>query len=71
MVRAYFQLLEAERLREVTEKNVTLDREQLDNAQAKFQNGRLTKNDVAEVRMFVERLPQKPNVIFARVSPAT
>jgi tetratricopeptide (TPR) repeat protein len=33
-------------------------------------NGRLTTNDVAEVRMFVERLPQKPNLIFARVPPA-
>jgi tetratricopeptide (TPR) repeat protein len=34
-------------------------------------NGRLTTNDVAEVRMFVERLPQKPNLIFARVLPAS
>jgi len=32
-------------------------------------NGRLTTHDVAEVRMFVERLPQKPNLLFARVSP--
>jgi outer membrane protein len=51
VVRAYFQLLEAERLREVTEKNVTLDREQLDNAQAKFQNGRLTKNQLLVVQV--------------------
>lgn len=34
-------------------------------------NGRLTTKDVAEVRMFVERLPQKPNLIFARVLPAS
>jgi tetratricopeptide (TPR) repeat protein len=32
-------------------------------------NGRLTTTDVAEVRTFVERLPQKPHIIFARVSP--
>lgn len=34
-------------------------------------DGRLTTNDVAEVRMFVERLPEKPNLIFARVLPAS
>ena len=33
-------------------------------------NGRLTTNDVAEARVFVERLPPKPNLIFATVSPA-
>jgi|GEM_PF-4548980 len=29
-------------------------------------SGRLTTRDVADVRTFLERLPQKPNVVFAR-----
>jgi outer membrane protein TolC len=54
VVRAYFQLLENERLREVTETNVTLDREQLANAQAKFQSGRLTKNELLVVQVALQ-----------------
>jgi outer membrane protein TolC len=54
VVRAYFQLLENERLREVTETNVTLDREQLANAQAKFQSGRLTKNQLLVVQVALQ-----------------
>lgn len=54
VVRAYFQLLENERLREVTEANVTLDREQLANSQAKFQSGRLTKNELLVVQVALQ-----------------
>ena len=59
VVRAYFQLLEGERLREVTEKNVGLDREQLENAQAKFQNGRLTKNELLVVQVALQAAVQE------------
>jgi tetratricopeptide (TPR) repeat protein len=34
-------------------------------------DGRITANDVAAVRVFVERLPEKPNLVFARVSSMT
>jgi outer membrane protein len=54
VVRAYFELLENERLREVTETNVALDREQLANAQAKFQSGRLTKNELLVVQVALQ-----------------
>jgi tetratricopeptide (TPR) repeat protein len=33
--------------------------------------GRLTKKDVADVRMFIERLPEKPNLMFASVFPSS
>jgi outer membrane protein len=51
VVRAYFQLLENERLRDVTEANARLDREQLANAEAKFRRGRLTKNQLLVVQV--------------------
>jgi outer membrane protein len=51
VARAYFDLLEAERLREVTEQNVALYREQLANAESRYQNGRLTKNQLLVVQV--------------------
>ena len=51
VVRAYFDLLQAERLREVTEQTITLDREQLANAQSRFESGRLTKNQLLVVQV--------------------
>jgi len=51
VVRAYFELLEAERLREVTEQNVALYREQLANADERFRAGRLTKNELLVVQV--------------------
>jgi outer membrane protein len=51
VVQAYFGLLEAKRLREVTEQNVALYREQLANAQSRFANGRLTKNQLLVVQV--------------------
>ncbi len=51
VTRAYFDLLEAERLREVTEQNVALYREQLANAESRYQNGQLTKNQLLVVQV--------------------
>ncbi len=46
VVRAYFDLLEALRLREVTEQTAAVYREQVGIAQERYRNGRLTKNDL-------------------------
>ena len=51
VVRSYFDLLETQRLREVTEQTVALDRQQLANAQSKFDNGRVTKNELLVVQV--------------------
>ncbi len=51
VVRSYFALLETQRLREVTEQTVALDRQQLFSAQAKFDAGRLTKNELLVVQV--------------------
>jgi outer membrane protein TolC len=53
VVRSYFQLLEAQRLREVTEETLAVDRQQVETASARFRNGRVTKNDqlVAQVAL--------------------
>jgi len=50
-VRAYFQHLEALRLREVTRQTIALYRRQLDDAQTRFDAGRVTKNDVLVVQV--------------------
>jgi outer membrane protein TolC len=46
VARTYFDLLEALRLREVAEQTVALYRKQLAIAQQRYENGRLTKNDL-------------------------
>jgi outer membrane protein TolC len=46
VVRAYFDTLEALRLREVAEQTLRVYREQLDIARNRYENGRLTKNDL-------------------------
>jgi len=51
VVRAYFELLEARRLGEVADQNVTLYRRQLNDADSRFQNGRITKNEVLVVQV--------------------
>jgi outer membrane protein len=51
VVQAYFGVLEAKRLREVTEQNAALYREQLANAESRFANGRLTKNQLLVVQV--------------------
>jgi outer membrane protein len=54
VTRAYFDLLEAQRLREVTEQNVALYREQLANAESRYQNGQLTKNQLLVVQVALQ-----------------
>jgi len=51
VIRAYFQLLEAQRLREVTDQTIALDRQQLADAQSRFDAGRLTKNELLVVQV--------------------
>lgn len=59
VIRAYFQLLEAQRLREVTEQTLAAEREQLDHAQARFDAGRLTKNDLLVVQVTLADAEQR------------
>jgi len=46
VVRAYFRLLEAERLRDVTRETIAVEHQHYDTAQDRFSAGRLTKNEV-------------------------
>ena len=59
VIRAYFQLLEAERLREVTAETISLDRQQLANAQHRFDSGRLTKNELLVVQVALLNAEQR------------
>jgi len=59
VIRSYFQLLEAERLREVTTQTIALDRQQLANAQNRFENGRLTKNELLVVQLALRNAEQR------------
>jgi outer membrane protein len=52
-VRAYFDLLEAERLRNVVRESLAANRQQLENAQQKFDAGRVTKNELLVVQVTV------------------
>jgi outer membrane protein len=58
-VDAYFNLLQAERLREVTEQTIALNHEQLDNAQLRYDNGRLTKNQLLVVQVALRDAEQR------------
>jgi outer membrane protein TolC len=51
VTRAYFGLLEAQKLREVTLETQTSKRTQLSNAQRRFDEGRLTKNELLVVQV--------------------
>ena len=51
VIRAYFQILEAERLAEVTGQTIATDRQQLANAEQRFAAGRLTKNELLVVQV--------------------
>jgi outer membrane protein TolC len=53
VVRSYFELLEAKRLRGVTEQTIRLQRQQLANANSRFESGRLTKNELLVVQVAV------------------
>ena len=59
VVRAYFRLLETERLREVTRETIAVDRQQLANAQERFSAGRLTKNEVLVVEVALRNAEQR------------
>jgi len=58
-IRAYYALLEAERLRAVTEQTVGVDREQLATAKARFDGGRLTKNELLVVEVTLRNAEQE------------
>jgi len=59
VVRSYFALLEAERLREVTRQTIATDRQQLENAHRRFDAGRLTKNELLVVDVAVRNAEQR------------
>jgi outer membrane protein TolC len=59
VVAAYFELLQAERLREVTEQTIALDRTQRANAETRFRNGRLTKNELLVVEVSLRDAEQR------------
>ena len=58
-VRGYFAVLEAESLRVVTEQRVAAQRQQLANAQSKFDAGRLTKNELLVVQVALRNTEQE------------
>jgi outer membrane protein TolC len=58
-IRAYFGLLEAEHLRTVAEQTVAADRQQLATAQARFDAGRLTKNQLLVVQVTLRDAEQE------------
>jgi outer membrane protein len=59
VIAAYFTLLEAERLRDVTVQTITLNRQQLAYAQDRFDSGRLTKNEVLVVQVVLRDTEQR------------
>jgi outer membrane protein TolC len=59
VVRSYFDLLEAERLREVSQQTLASTRQQLANAQSRFDSGRLTKNELLVVQVAVRNIEQE------------
>jgi outer membrane protein TolC len=59
VIRAYYDRLAAERLREVTEQTVALYQKQYDDADQRFQAGRLTKNEVLEVQVVLRNARQR------------
>jgi len=58
VIRAYFALLEAERLRRVTAQTLEFQRAQLRNANEKYRQGRLTKNELLVVQVAVRNAEQ-------------
>jgi outer membrane protein TolC len=59
VTRAYFGLLEAQRLREVALQTQAANRTQLANAQNRFDEGRLTKNELLVVEVAVSNTEQE------------
>ncbi len=59
VVRAYLDMLEAQRLREVTEQTITAQRRQLASAEARYARGRTTKNDLLVVQVSLRNAEQR------------
>ena len=59
VTRAYYDRLSAERLREVTDETISLYRRQLSDAQARFNAGQVTKNEVLEVDVVLRNAEQR------------
>lgn len=59
VVRSYFDLLEAQRLREVTLQTIALDREQVAVADARYRSGRATKNDLLIAQVALQNAEQE------------
>ena len=59
VVRSYFELLEAERLREVAAQTAALHRQQLADAESRFRTGRLTKNELLVVQVALQDSEQQ------------
>jgi len=59
VIDAYFTLLEAEKLREVTVQTIALQREQLSHASERFDSGRLTKNELLVVQVGLQDAEQE------------
>jgi outer membrane protein TolC len=59
VTRAYYDRLSAKRLREVTDETIALYRRQLADAQARFNAGQVTKNEVLEVDVVLRNAEQR------------
>jgi outer membrane protein TolC len=59
VARAYFDILAADRLTEVTQQTVAAQRRQLQNAEARYSSGRTTKNDLLVVQVTLQRSEQR------------
>ncbi len=59
VVQSYFQRLAVERLQEVSAQSVALYRQQLADAEARFQNGRVTKNEYLIVQVALRDAEQQ------------
>jgi outer membrane protein TolC len=59
VIRAYFDRLAAERLREVTQQTIALYEKQFSDADQRFRAGRVTKNEVLEVQVVLRNAQQR------------
>lgn len=59
VVSAYFDMLSAQRLREVTEQTITAQKRQLQSAEALYRGGRATKNDLLVVQVTLQSTQQR------------
>jgi outer membrane protein TolC len=59
VVSAYLDLLQAQRLREVTQQTIAAERRQLESAEARYTSGRTTKNDLLVVQVRLQSTEQR------------